>query len=125
GTEDLLNAAGVLYPIIRQHADEAESNRRLSQPVVHAMAEAGLFRMWVPQSLGGLEVPPLAAYRVIEEVARLDGSTGWCLLIGVSSTISGTFLADLAAEEMFAGDPLGGLGGSIAVARKALAHAHA
>jgi alkylation response protein AidB-like acyl-CoA dehydrogenase len=122
-TEDLLNVARALEPIIRQHADEAESNRRLSQAVVHAMAEAGLFRMWVPQALGGLEVPPLTTYRVIEEVARLDGSTGWCLFIGASSTITGAFLADLAAEEMFAGDPLGVLGGSIAGVGKAVAQA--
>jgi len=87
------------------------------------MAEAGLFRMWVPQALGGLEVPPLTAYRVIEEVARLDGSTGWCLFIGASSTITGAFLADLAAEEIFAGDPLGVLGGSIAGAGKAVTQA--
>jgi alkylation response protein AidB-like acyl-CoA dehydrogenase len=122
-TEDLLNVVRALAPIIRQHADEAESNRRLSQPVVQAMAEAGLFRMWVPQALGGLEVSPLTAYRVIEEVARLDGSTGWCLFIGASSTVSGAFLAGLAAEEMLAGDPLGVLGGSIAAAGKAVAEA--
>jgi hypothetical protein len=34
GTEDPLDAARVLEPVIRQHADEAEQNHRLSQPVV-------------------------------------------------------------------------------------------
>ena len=113
-TEDLLNVARALEPIIRQHADEAERNHRLSQPVVDALARAGLFRMWVPRTLGGLEVSPLTAYRVVEEVARLDGSTGWCVFIGVSSAISGAFLADLAAEDMFGRDPLGVTGGVIA-----------
>ena len=121
-TEDLLNVARALEPIIRQHADEAESNRRLSQAVVHAMAEAGLFRMWVPQALGGLEVPPLTLYRVIEEVARLDGSTGWCLMIGGASSVTGAFVADQAAEDMFGRNPLAVIGGSIAGFGKAVAH---
>jgi alkylation response protein AidB-like acyl-CoA dehydrogenase len=119
-TEDLLNVVRALEPIIRQHADEAERNHRLSQPVVDALARAGLFRMWVPKTLGGLEVSPLTAYRVVEEVARLDGSTGWCVFIGVSSAVTGTFLADLAAEDMFGRDPLGVMGGSIAGIGKAV-----
>ena len=119
-TEDLLNVVRALEPIIRKHADEAERNHRLSQPVVDALARAGLFRMWVPKTLGGLEVSPLTAYRVVEEVARLDGSTGWCVFIGVSSAISGAYLADVAAEEMFGRDPLGVIGGSIAGIGKAV-----
>jgi alkylation response protein AidB-like acyl-CoA dehydrogenase len=119
-TEDLLNVVRALEPIIRQHADEAERNRRLSQPVVDALARAGLFRMWVPKTLGGLEVSPLTAYRVVEEVARVDGSTGWCVFIGVSSAVSGAYVADLAAEDMFGRDPLGVIGGSIAGVGKAV-----
>jgi alkylation response protein AidB-like acyl-CoA dehydrogenase len=119
-TEDLLNVVRALEPIIRQYAGEAERNHRLSQPVVDALARAGLFRMWVPKTLGGLEVSPLTAYRVVEEVARLDGSTGWCVFIGVSSAVSGAYVADLAAEDMFGRDPLGVIGGSIAGMGKAV-----
>ena len=118
--EDLLNAARALTPIIRHHADEAESNRRLSQAVVDAMARTGLFRMWVPRTLGGHEAPPLTGYQVIEEIARRDGSTGWCLFIGASSAVTGLFLPDLAAEDIFGGDPLGVLGGVIAGIGKAI-----
>ena len=54
------------------------------------MARAGFFRMSVPQAWVELEVPPLTAYRVVEEVARLDGSTGWCVLIELSSAVAAT-----------------------------------
>ena len=81
-SEELLEAVRAMEPIIRKHADEAEVNHRLSRPVVDALASAGLFRMWIPRALGGLEVPPLTFYRVVEEVSRIDGSTGWCLFIG-------------------------------------------
>jgi alkylation response protein AidB-like acyl-CoA dehydrogenase len=112
-SDGLLSAIRAIESVIRQHADEAEKNHRLSQAVVDALGQAGLFRMWIPKTLGGLEVSPLTAYRAIEEVARLDGSTGWCVFIAVSSSITGAFLADLAAEEMFR-QPLKVIGGSIA-----------
>jgi alkylation response protein AidB-like acyl-CoA dehydrogenase len=85
--ETLLEAVYMLAPLIRQHADEAERARRLSQPVVTGLAQAGVFRMLTPHVLGGLEVPPLTFYRVVEEVARLDGSTGWCLFIGAGGVM--------------------------------------
>jgi len=112
--ETLLNAVRTLEPLIRQHADEAECNRRLAQPVVHALAEAGLFRMCIPHTLGGLEVSPLTFYRVVEAVARIDGSTGWCLFIGGAAPLVGAFLSDQAAEEMFGRDPLVVIGGAAA-----------
>jgi len=118
-TEDLLDVARALKPVIRAHADEAESQHRLSDPVVDAMAKAGLFRMWVPRTLGGHEVPPLTGYQVVEEIARVDGSTGWCLFTGASSAVTGLFLPDLTAEDIFGRDPLAVIGGSIAGVGKA------
>jgi indole-3-acetate monooxygenase len=101
----LLNAVCTLEPLIRQHADEAERNRRLSQPVVTALAEAGIFRMYTPRALGGLEVDPLTFYRVVEAIARVDGSTGWCVFIAGGNPLLGAYLSDRAAEEIFGRDP--------------------
>lgn len=47
------------------------------------MAQAGLYRVGVPLSLGGLECHPEDQVRVIEAVSRLHGSAGWNLMIGV------------------------------------------
>ena len=44
--EALLTRARALGPIIRQHAATTERERRLARPVVAAMREAGLFRMF-------------------------------------------------------------------------------
>jgi alkylation response protein AidB-like acyl-CoA dehydrogenase len=59
----LLSAVHTLAPLIRAHADENEQQRRLSPPVVTALAEAGLFRMYTPRALGGLEVDPLTSLK--------------------------------------------------------------
>ena len=104
-SETLLNTVCTLEPLIRQHADEAESTRRLSPSVVRALMEAGLFRMCVPRALGGLEVAPLTFYRVVEAVARLDGSTGWCAFIGGAGGLVGAYLANHTAEAILVGTP--------------------
>src|SRR4029453_8252993 len=69
---------------------------------------------------GGHEASPLTLYRVVEEVARFDGSAGGCVFIGASAAITGSFLADLAGEEIFGRDPLMVVGGSIAAVGKAV-----
>jgi indole-3-acetate monooxygenase len=101
----LLSAVRSLEPLIRAHADEAERNRRLSPVVVTALAEAGIFRMYTPVALGGWEVDPLTFYHVVEAIARVDGSTGWCVFIAGGNPLLGAYLADQAAEEIFGRDP--------------------
>src|SRR5262250_2201045 len=116
----LLQAVHRIADVVLRHADEAERNRRLSPPVVSALADAGLFRMGLPADLGGLEVSPLTFYRAVEAVATLDGSAGWCVFIGASSAFAGAFLSNEAAEEIFGSDSRVVTGGSVAPVGKAL-----
>jgi indole-3-acetate monooxygenase len=66
----LIDAARHILPVIRDHNEEAERERRLSRAVLNALTDAGLLRMCTPRSLGGLEVDPLTCARVVEEIAR-------------------------------------------------------
>jgi alkylation response protein AidB-like acyl-CoA dehydrogenase len=50
----LLDAAREIAPIVREHSEEAERERRLSQPVLDALRETRLLRMTTPRSLGGV-----------------------------------------------------------------------
>jgi alkylation response protein AidB-like acyl-CoA dehydrogenase len=60
-------------PVIRQYADQGERDRRLAPEVVDAMLDAGVFRAWVPQALGGLEMDPVSAMRLFEGIAHAGG----------------------------------------------------
>jgi indole-3-acetate monooxygenase len=102
----LLSAVRALEPLIREHADAAEQQRHLSPLVVTALAEAGIFRMYTPRALGGFEVDPLTFLRVVEAIARIDASTGWCVFIAGGNPLLGAYLADQAAAEVFGRDPL-------------------
>jgi alkylation response protein AidB-like acyl-CoA dehydrogenase len=95
-TTSLLEAARTLIPLVEQYRDQGEAERTMPAPLVDAIREAGIFRMWVPQSLGGLEADYPAGLRVIEELSRQDGATGWTAMIGAGG---GAFLAYIDPEE--------------------------
>jgi alkylation response protein AidB-like acyl-CoA dehydrogenase len=76
----LIEAARRIAPVIREHNQEAERERRLSPPVLAALHEAGLLRMCTPRSLGGLEVDPLTRALVIEEISGHDTAAAWTLV---------------------------------------------
>ena len=75
----LIDAARQIAPIVRRHSDEAERERRLSQPVLKALHETGLLRMATPRSLGGLETDPVTRALVTEEIGRHDSAAAWTL----------------------------------------------
>jgi indole-3-acetate monooxygenase len=79
---DLLAAPRALAPMIKASADTIEKSRRLPPELVEALTEAGVFRVWVPRSLGGLEADPMTFVRVVEEIAFADASVGWCAALG-------------------------------------------
>ena len=111
--EPLLKAVRELAPEIRARRDEIERDRRLPAPLVAALAEAGLFRLYLPRALGGLEVDPLALLRVVEEVARVDGAVGWNVSIGAVHGALAAYLREDVAREIFCGRPPGVVAGSV------------
>src|SRR5438445_2884906 len=75
----LVERARAIAPLIAGEADEIERTRRLTPAVVGALIENGLYRALLPQSLGGAEAPPEAFMQMLEEIAKADASTAWCL----------------------------------------------
>ncbi len=100
-TESLLESVAQIAPVLREHAAEAEAGRRLSDASAAAMKQAGLYRMWIPRAYGGLEVDPMAAHRVFEEVARIDSAAGWNLQLSVGATLFPAFFDERAAAEIY------------------------
>jgi alkylation response protein AidB-like acyl-CoA dehydrogenase len=101
----ILDAARALTPQIRACADEIERERRLPAALFDAMAAAGLFKMFVPRELGGGEVDPETGVRVIEEIARADGSAAWCTMVSAAVGMTAGSLPEDAAWTIFGRDP--------------------
>ena len=104
--------ARALAPRIRERADEIEAARRLPHDLVMAIANAGLFKIAVSEAEGGLGADILTTLRVIEEVARADGSTGWCLAMGINSFRQSAQLEPAVRRKLFHSDPIGVSAGS-------------
>ena len=72
-----LEAVRKLVPMIRSCADQIEAERELPRPLFEALADAGLFHLALPRSLGGAELDLPTYVQVIEEIGKVDASTGW------------------------------------------------
>ncbi len=99
----LIEAARGIAPIVRKHSEEAERERRLSQPVLDALRETGLLRMTTPRSLGGLETDPVTRVLVIEEIGRHDSAAAWTLENPLDWAFVCCRLPDEGAEEIYGG----------------------
>jgi indole-3-acetate monooxygenase len=92
-----------LGPMIAAAGAEIERDRELPEQIVEGLAESGLFRLLLPRSLGGAELPPFAYVPVIEEVAKYDASVAWCLGQACGCTMTAAYLAPEVAREIFGG----------------------
>ncbi|HZQ36683.1 MAG TPA: acyl-CoA dehydrogenase family protein [Dehalococcoidia bacterium] len=98
-----MNAHDLVGPVaadILNLADQAEAERRLPPPLMERLTAAGLFSIYTPRQFGGLELSLPEALRVVEEVARLDGSTGWTVALGVANDLFTCVLPDASAARV-------------------------
>ncbi len=102
---DYVERAQKLAPQIESCADQAEAERRLPEPLLAALFDAGLFRLLLPRSLNGVEIDPVTFVRVIEEVAKADASTAWCLCQSAGCSMVAAYLEPHVAREIFATNP--------------------
>jgi indole-3-acetate monooxygenase len=100
---DYLARARELAPTLTAAADEIERRRELPDAVVAALVERGLYRLLLPRSLGGVELLPADFVPVIEEIAKSDASTAWCLNQASGCSMTAAYLEREAACEIFGG----------------------
>jgi alkylation response protein AidB-like acyl-CoA dehydrogenase len=100
----VLAAARRLAPEFSARASEGEALRTMPADLVSKVKKSGLFRLALPRSLGGLEVDPITIVEVIELLSEADGSAGWTVLIGNSTTFFAWLEPDV-ARAMIGDDP--------------------
>ena len=101
---DWVARAREVAPLIAEEADRIERERALPEEVISALHERKLFRLLLPRQYGGGEIQPAVYLQVIEEIAKADASTAWCLGQGCGGTIAAAYLKPEVARDIF-GDP--------------------
>jgi alkylation response protein AidB-like acyl-CoA dehydrogenase len=104
-TAGYLDAIDKLAPFVEEHRASFDRDRRLPEVVFQALAEAGLFRLWLPAAMGGPELSPAEFMRVVEAASAIDGSIGWLVANGGGMSRVGGYLPESVTGEWFA-DPL-------------------
>jgi alkylation response protein AidB-like acyl-CoA dehydrogenase len=92
-----------IAPALAAAAAEIDAARRLPEPVIDALTERGLTRLLLPKWLGGAELPPAQYVPVIEELAKIDASTAWCVNQISGCSMTAVHLKPEVAREIFGG----------------------
>ena len=81
----VLQKVRALGPKLRARAVEAERACRLSSETIADLDAAGVFNIGSPAEFGGYELPVAKQFDIIAEVAKWDGSCGWCTWVAAST----------------------------------------
>jgi indole-3-acetate monooxygenase len=101
----LLDRVRELAPEIEARVKETEEGRAVPDDIVARLRDAGLFRMMYPKKIGGEELNQLQACRVIEELAKADGSVGWNGMVAFGFNIALSRYPASTLEKIFANGP--------------------
>lgn len=93
-----------------ERAAETEQLRRLPDDIAAALRDTGMFRAWVPARYGGDESDAMTVLDAIEALSFHDGATGWCGMIGATTSMTAAFLPPEFAQQIY-GDPNAVTGG--------------
>lgn len=103
---DWIARAQAAAPAVAAAAEETQQRREVAPKALDALHEAELFRMLLPEWLGGGAASPMEYMQVLEVIGAADGSTAWCLGQGLGCSQAAGFLEREVAREIF-GDPRG------------------
>lgn len=98
----LLERIDGIAPILSAEAEESETIGRLTDRTFSALEEIGVFRLSLPQVLGGYEASPRQVIEVLERLSYWDASAGWATMaLQMSSGITGAYLESGTASQLF------------------------
>ncbi|MFJ1799965.1 acyl-CoA dehydrogenase family protein [Streptomyces sp. NPDC088180] len=102
--ESVLHQVGEIVPRLRENGEASEAQRWIVDENIALLEKADVFRIATPRRFGGLDLDLADQSRVISEIARGCGSTGWVSMVWISNAWVATLYPDRAQDEIFARD---------------------
>ncbi len=103
--QEAVARARALVPAIVARAAAAEAQRRQPEETIREFVDAGLVRLLTPARWGGYELGFDAFVDAVIEIAKADGSAGWCYSFLVSHSWLLAQFPEQAQREVWANDP--------------------
>ncbi|HEX5169883.1 MAG TPA: acyl-CoA dehydrogenase family protein [Cyclobacteriaceae bacterium] len=107
----LLEKAAEIGPSLAVHIVDEESSRRPSEQTIKTLKENGFLKLFLPKSLGGLEVDPVTTAKIVETIALHNAGAAWSMMVSNISAWWSSMMPEKGVEEIYAGDedvPLAG-----------------
>ena len=98
---DPARRAQQLRPLVESAGGAIERDCALPPELLTVLHEAGLFRLLLPRSCGGEEVEPAVFVAAVEEIAKGDASTAWCMVQGSGCSMTAAYIDPVVAREIF------------------------
>lgn len=102
--EELLARARKIAPMLRERAADCAASRRISAETMEALHDADLFAALKPKRFGGHEIELIDFVRIVEELSRQCGSTGWVYSVLTSHAVWVASFAEEAQREVWDGE---------------------
>jgi len=112
-SNQIIDTVNDIARVLSQHIDEEEKQGRLSSEVVSRLKEVGFFKLFLPRSLGGLELDPVTTAKVVEGVATYNTAAGWSLMVANTSVLMGSRLPEKGIDEIFGNNPDAFIAGTV------------
>jgi alkylation response protein AidB-like acyl-CoA dehydrogenase len=98
---DVLGRVAELVPFLAKNARRSDENRRLSEQVIDALSETGVFRLRTPIRYGGYEADTRTLVEIAAGLGRSDGAA-WVSAVYRIPTWMAFRFPDHVQEEVFA-----------------------
>ena len=102
-TAEPIASARRLIPLLWEAGPAIDAGRELPREVLDAMHAAGMFRLLVPRSLGGVELVPPTYVQCVEAIAIGNASAAWCMNQNSGCSMTAAYLAPDVARRIFGG----------------------
>lgn len=99
--DKFLEAIERIAPVLTKTIETDEQNGRVSESILTALREAGLYKLFLPASLGGFETDPVTVAKLVERVAHYNAAAGWSVMVMNVSNWICKFLPAEVAEEIY------------------------
>ncbi|HEY5644892.1 MAG TPA: acyl-CoA dehydrogenase family protein [Pseudomonadales bacterium] len=103
--DELIERFEPALQVAARQAQWAEDHCRLADATVDALLAAGVARLYLPRTLGGLEADPVTCAAITERLAYADPAAAWFVMVANSAKLAAAAWPEALVRELFEKDP--------------------